>query len=750
MKFKSEIVKLFTYLPHKQRCNILNDLVNVTKCDSVSIARTLVNNNIIRNPQKIKCSFSRASKCTGSNVTEVVLEAFWNQMGKLFHVLPVPFQCSIVNKISSSSPSSKRRKLRQSPVLKGKTPRITLQLVERQLEKVYPSLNITQKCSKVWTPLKKKVPLKSPASLVNITVQLTRGMRRKTWVKRLRRKAYQIYNIYYRYTIKEQRKRPVSLVGSRHSSGPPLLSKREVRVTVIRMTKISRSVVAVVFALEAKKPGSSHFSKISSAKEITKAINATGNVAMRRLFDAKVLELTVAKADKGHTDSIWTGKDMVKANLLFPRYLISYYRLGIDRLARCLVMLYISSNLQRDLRPVEMYYNSQKYLPKKYFCSSTRRPTLTNVSVTSFYMTNETEFFPRPKGKNRKKDNKGKINLIDKINERMNVTISIPSSESTEDFEEEEEDGNDEEEVEQSSTSRSTSPLEIGLLALLALLCVAILAFTIHCVIFALKKRAPPPSTDQQSAKTEAFELFRKIEESKILAKNEPNQALPKVEVGASEPKSITTPNRYHPSKPRVMVEEERKTDSQELSSNQNVYSIDPLCSEDSSKDTEKEDSQKSSHSDNDDDDENHDTERGDDHADVNDGSAHDGVVDSIDDGAHDCVLDSNDDGDGVHKDNDDDDEVFLGQISPKNTNCDQDMTRNSSIIRNCSLEEIKHDRPRTLKESCGEMKLISDSDNHSKRSLSSSGDLDPVIKNNIMTVVVVFDDQNSERESTA
>lgn len=365
-------------------------------------------------------------------------------------------------------------------------------------------------------------------------------------------------------------------------------------------------------------------------------------------------------------------------------------------------------------------------------------------------MTNETEFFPRPKGKNRKKDNKGKINLIDKINERMNVTISIPSSESTEDFEEEEEDGNDEEEVEQSSTSRSTSPLEIGLLALLALLCVAILAFTIHCVIFALKKRAPPPSTDQQSAKTEAFELFRKIEESKILAKNEPNQALPKVEVGASEPKSITTPNRYHPSKPRVMVEEERKTDSQELSSNQNVYSIDPLCSEDSSKDTEKEDSQKSSHSDNDDDDENHDTERGDDHADVNDGSAHDGVVDSIDDGAHDCVLDSNDDGDGVHKDNDDDDEVFLGQISPKNTNCDQDMTRNSSIIRNCSLEEIKHDRPRTLKESCGEMKLISDSDNHSKRSLSSSGDLDPVIKNNIMTVVVVFDDQNSERESTA
>lgn len=672
-KFKNEIVRLYTFLPHNHRCNILDDLVNVTTCNQTFITHVLLKNNITQD-MKTKCpSLHRTFHCNGNNITQKILNAFWDEMVSLFSELPVPFQCTIVNKISTSFAASKRRRHYRSSVLKSRAARISLQMVEEKLQEVYPSLNVTKKCSKVWKPLRKKVPLSSPASLVNITVKLRKGTRRKAWVKRLRRKAYRIYNIYQRFNSKASTHRTIPFLWQ--PSNPPLLTKKDVRLNVIRFTKRSRLVVNVVFSLEIKEPGTTRYNKVRSATQIIKAINSTGPAVMGRLFDGIVLALTDAKKNRAEVNPFLTNNDKINARKQFPSYLRSYFRFGMDRMGRCLVIIYISTNLQKDLKPVEMFYNSQNYLPKKYFCSSKRG---ISVDVKVVYRANET--FPNSKENNfgRKKNsrNKEKNLLLEKINERENITFTFPASELPDVVEK------DGKEVEEISSRKKITALEIGLFVLLALLCLAIVAFTINCIMFVFKKRSaeatgePPPKS--------AFTLFSKVDETRLKEENNPltNLTLPKAENSKIDSKlSQTTKDSPSRHKSSNTVQETQQMD-------QNFYSTDPLrsipnVSSEPLKTYENEKAQK-----------------------------------TLENRAS-------------------DDDVFSEHVSGVNSSESTSKVNNDSSIDHGEMSK----RQRTLKESCGEMRLLSESD-----SMSFSRDLDPYIKNSTIQVVVVFDD--SERES--
>ncbi|KXJ29100.1 hypothetical protein AC249_AIPGENE1191 [Exaiptasia diaphana] len=583
------------------------------------------------------------------------------QESKMIGELPVPFQCTIVNKISSFAPSKRHRQKRSSVLNEGKTSRKSLQMVERQLQEVYPSLKITQKCSKVWKPLRKKVPLSSLASLVNITVKLDKGTRRKAWVKRLRKKAYRIYRIYRRFNGNASSQIDIPLLS--YPSKPPLLKKKDVRLNIIRFTKKSRLVVNVVFRLEIKEPGKSNYSKVKSAAQIIKAINSTGPGTMARVFNGIVLAITDAKKTKVETNSLWTSNDTAKALKQFPSHLRSYFRFGMERMGRCLVMIYISTNLQKDLRPVEMFYNSHNYLPKKYFCLH-KKSISVNMSIR--YIANET--FPKSKenkerGKNTIK--KEKNLLLEKINERdSNITYAFPVSEQPD------VDEKDGKEVEETSSRRKVTALEIGLFTVLAFLCLAIAAFTINCIMFAFKKRSahaagkPPPKS--------AFALFSKVNETNLkeTSENTPriNLALPKAENAKIDTKLGRT-TKDSPSKHKS------SNTPQQIDSEQNVYSMDPLRSI---------------------------------------------VPDSSE------PLKTKEIAQNILENGESNDDVFSEHLS----------SGASIEVNNDISTDHRGSKQRTLKESCGEMRLLSESDN---MTLSNRRDVDPYIKNNTIQVVVVF-----------
>ena len=481
-KFKEELSFMFSHLLERKRCDILVSLSMATKCNMTNVKQILSHESILKTPQEVKCfsrKTSRYPQCR-TRYKVRVLNSFWNQMAKLFNVISVPFQCNIINRIATTS-----LRYRMHRNTKIKAPRITLQTAEKQLEVIFPYLNIKEKCSKVWKPLKKLVPLKAPASLLNLTIKLDAGVKRKDWLRNFKKKASQMYKIYSQYyQSKRLNLRPLPGYEHNRPSNPPLLNKNDVRLTVLRVTK-KRSAVSVVFGMEVKRKRTQTFSRISPAKLLLVPLKRLGTKALNLFFNATVVKLSGAQQDAGKESYVWSVPQIMESKRQFPKYLVPYYR-KLDREGKCLVMLYISSHLQTDLRPVEMLYSTFKYIPRKYFCSSKRR-----IIIGPF--ANRTDIYidprnPRPPPPSLPKHEETQLNTTSKnmLTERL-----IPKRTNTSKTKESDDFPEDEEQTEE---RQKITPLEIVLFGILGLLCLAILAFTVNCILFTMKnKKSAPP-----------------------------------------------------------------------------------------------------------------------------------------------------------------------------------------------------------------------------------------------------------------
>ncbi|XP_031552469.1 uncharacterized protein LOC116289663 [Actinia tenebrosa] len=490
-KFKGEMLFMFSFLPEKKQCDILVSLSVSTQCNLTSVMHILSNESILRTSQQVKCFSRRPLRYPQCQTIDTmkILDGFWNQMGRLFNNISVAFQCNIINIITTTS--LKYRQQRQQYNTKIKAPRITLKTAERQLELIFPYLHIKEKCSKVWKPLKKMVPFQSPASLLNLTVKLGARVKRKDWLRNIKKKAFQMYKIYYNYYYYHQpmRERPLHYK-KRRPTNPPLLNSNDVRLNVIRVTKIKRTI-SVVFGMEVRRPRIQIYNRISPAKLLLVPLKQLGMKGLNSFFNGTVVKLTGAQL-KRETDKeryVWSVPQIMESKRQFPRYLVTYYR-QLDREGKCLVMLYISSHLQTKLRPVELLYNTFKYIPRKYFCSSTRRILVSPVA-------NRTDTYiakPKPKSaekpsslpKHIKPDTTNKNKILVRVNPKQTNT----SKEN--DFPEDSE--------EQAEEEQEITPLEIGLFAILGFLCLAILAFTVNCVLFTIKKKKSAPTQQVNTA----------------------------------------------------------------------------------------------------------------------------------------------------------------------------------------------------------------------------------------------------------
>lgn len=693
-KFKGEMLFMFSFLPEKKRCDILVSLSVSTKCNLTSTMHILSNESILKTPQEVKCFSKRTLRYPQCRTKDTmnILNGFWNQMGRLFNNISVPFQCNIIHRITTTS--LKYRRQRQNDDTKIKAPRITLQTAEKQLELIFPYLTIKEKCSKVWKPLKKLVPLRSPASLLNLTVKLGAGVKRKDWLRSFKKKAYQIYRIYYNHYYQSMRKRLRSatrerpLLPNRRPSNPPSLRNNDVRLNILRVTKIRRTI-SVVFGMEVRRPRIHVYNRISPAKLVIIPLKRLGIKALNSFFNATVVKLSGAQPETSKEKYIWSVPQIVESKRQFPPYLMNYYR-KLDRGGRCLVMLYISSHLQTDLRPVEMLYSTFKYIPRKYFCSSKRRIPISPVANrTDIYM----ERHHRQKPANKPTSlpyttNKNKI--LVRVNAKQTNT-----SRETEDFPEDSED--------QEAEEQEITPLEIGLFAILGLLCLAILAFTINCVLFTIKKKksAPPQQVNTEFSRA----VFRREtngtpEDVKVVLNGEPNtveNSLTRHCHHSNGPSTSQLCTQNNPKTGEVALSEE------EICLHSNAHSLESSL------------------------------------------NRKDETV------GEDSLTGSKEISDEVTVDISDNDNC--SEHCSKRTNSQCSVHDSRSSISLSSVTELNSSAlaaassQRTLKECSGELEVISDDDNDHVRSASCSSESDPGSKNSTKKLFVHLD-QSSDKET--
>ncbi|XP_032233558.2 uncharacterized protein LOC5508852 [Nematostella vectensis] len=478
-RFQTEMLKLFRALPEREKCRHLTELSKSMRCNISTIVKGLQEVNIIKNenyqcPQRGKF---QGWKCEFRN-NSAFLNSFRIKLAKIFNnEITSPFQCNIVNTIASEH-------------VKGARTRISLQTVEQLIGLNYPFVDVRNKCAKVWKPLKERIPLQHPAALLNITVRLHKGTSRKSWLKSLRSKARTVYNIYTQHYKKGRKQRP--LIPQRNS--PSLMPQYNtiVRMNIVRVSRFN-GTIAVVLKLEVSDSRTMHFKSVTPSKAIVDALLTKKHKFLNSLFAARVIAITRAEKEQVSQPYSMTHRDITHLRKLFPEFLKHYYKRLVP-LERCLVMLYISSIVQIDLRPTELVYNTFNYIPRKYFCTSRRRQANSNPIVDRSEKYRAGTATPRI------------YHDVSPSMQAVPVEKPGPKSENTSDTgDTSSKDWLDEEYVEE---KKPVSVLEIVLFTVLGLLCIAILAFTVNCVIFALK----PKSTDENQPNS-AFSkaLFRKV-----------------------------------------------------------------------------------------------------------------------------------------------------------------------------------------------------------------------------------------------
>ena len=449
------MAELFSRLPEANQCNILVAVSKTTQCTVSDIIELLFSLTEMKQNINVSCAVRDRTKfklCNQANRT-FIGETFCSELLNVFKSLPSPFKCHIINAIALAYSLKGRRHLA-----------LSVSQTQNAVAEIFPSVSLPNTCADL--EMDHIIPSIPP---VNITVAL-KNADKQTWLQTLTKKGPEIYKtvLKYEYEMTHPGKLwdPISL--AQHLKEHELNSTQLVTVG----EEGGNRTFSVLFRLKVKRK---RLREIRSTYRIVEALAAKNQQELREIFDATIIAISLDRERSNisktppKTDT-WTLNQMDVAKKLFPAYLSEYYK-QLGKPARCFVVFYISLKIVKSPKTVEMFYSSFKRLSRKHTCYYTRRTGPTETPIfqvfTAERFTNDTKsvstqaFSIERTGK----PSTARDGAIDHVSNKVDI--------------------------------EDLSSLEIALFALLGVLCACVLAFTINCVMLALKVKP----TDQSNGR---------------------------------------------------------------------------------------------------------------------------------------------------------------------------------------------------------------------------------------------------------
>lgn len=447
-RFRTEMAVLFSRLPEYNQCDILVAVSKTTQCPVSDIIELLFSLTEMKQNINVSCPVGDRTKlklCSQANKT-FIGETFCNELLNVFKSLPSPFKCHVINAIALAYSLKGRRNLA-----------LSVSQTQNAVAEIFPSVSLPNTCADL--EMDHIIPSIPP---VNITVALSNADK-KTWLQTLTKKGPEIYEIVLKYEYEKTHKG--KLLGP--TSLAQYLEEHELNSTQLVTVGVEggNRIFSVLFRLKVKRKPSNRLREIRSTYRIVEALEAKNQQELREIFNAKIISVSLDGERSNITKSPpktdrWTVNQMDMAKELFPANLSEYYK-QLVKPARCFVVFYISLKIGKSPLEVEMFYSSFKRFSRKHTCYYTRRTGPTETTLIN-------GFTPE-----RFTGNALSTQVLSVETTRKPSTVSDGAVDHI----------SDKVDIEDSSS------LEIALFALLGTLCVCVLAFTINCVMLALKAK---------------------------------------------------------------------------------------------------------------------------------------------------------------------------------------------------------------------------------------------------------------------
>ena len=456
-RFRTEMAVLFSRLPKFYQCGILVAVSNTTQCTVSDIIELLFSLTEMKQNINVSCPVGDKTKlklCSQANRT-FIGETFCNELLNVFKSLPSPFKCHIINAIALAYSVKGRRNLA-----------LSVSQTQSAVAEIYPSVNLPNTCADL--EMDHIIPSIPP---VNITVDLNNS-NKQSWLQTLTKRGPEIYKTVLKYEYKKKHRG--QLVGP--TGLAQYLEVHELNSTQLITVEVGvgRRIFSVLFRLKVKRKPSNRLREIRSTYRIVEALEAMNQQELREIFNASIIAISLDGKRPNITKSPpttgrWTVNQMEMAKKLFPADLSEYYKQLVKQ-ARCFVVFYISLKIDKSPLEVEMFYSSFKRISRKHTCFYTRR---TGPSETPFIKVLTPERFTGNALSTQafSSERTGKPSTVsDRAVDHISDKVDI----------------------------EDLSSLEIALFALLGVLCACVLAFTINCVMLALKVKP----TDQSNGRS--------------------------------------------------------------------------------------------------------------------------------------------------------------------------------------------------------------------------------------------------------
>lgn len=460
-RFRTEMAMLFSWLPESNKCNILLKVSQTTKCSVPDIIELLFNLTEMKHNLNVSCPFKDRTKfklCSRAD-KKFVGDTFCKELLDVFASLPSPFKCHVINTIALAYNFKGRRHLP-----------ISVTQAQNTVAEMFPSVSLPQTCADM--EMNHIVPSVPP---VNITVYLN-NVDKDAWLRTLRMKGPVVYRTVLEYEFETRHKGKV--LGG-HGSPAQFLAEHAEEINSTKLHPVvvegGNKIFSVLFRLKVKRKQSNRLREIRSTFRIAQALDSKNQKELRTIFNATIISVSLSGERSNITKAPpktnrWNLNQMNRAKEFFPSHLSAYYR-QLGKPARCFVVFYISQKMNRNPKEIEMFYTSFGRFSRKHTCYYTNRTPPTDIPLpnvrTEERFTQEISGLSTytPSVNRTEISSNGSTNAIDHTSNRVG--------------------------------EEDLSSLEIALFALLGVLCVSVLAFTINCVLLAMKSKAAYQSNNQ-------------------------------------------------------------------------------------------------------------------------------------------------------------------------------------------------------------------------------------------------------------
>ena len=473
-KFRKEMIYLFSYLPRKQQCNILRKISRKVSCNISATANIISNITDLWSGARCHERLERP-KCKVDDRLKLKIHKYFNgQLGKVFLALPLPFKCLILH---SSALHSNYERLQEKYEVNST---FTLTLAEQEIEKLFKTVKLGSKCSQI--PVNKGISAVR-AALVNLTVQ-SLNKTKAQWIKQFKKESAQIFFEYMEQKVKSHtsssnRRVPIFPVEKRRGSLTQF-KKGNIRTAVRKVSNGTNSTFTLLFGFKVRSP-SGEYKDWTNGKDIARSLRSLQRQKkLDKRLKARILKIRNLKRKPSKVEESLNvkllRKEIEDAKKLFPKHLINYYR-NIKKRNKCYVMYILAETLNKTLNTVEQLYSTLERVSQKSFCLRVTKGVIITDMITMIIKTN-----PPPKTQPLLPFVKALLPIpTQRASEGEGAGTEKPSTPKNS-FEQER--------TKTTKTKKEITALEIALFAMLAFLCVAIVAFTINCIVFAIRTRS--------------------------------------------------------------------------------------------------------------------------------------------------------------------------------------------------------------------------------------------------------------------